>query len=242
MIQLFTGLIAAFVHVISGPDHLAAVTPLAIESRKKSWIIGFSWGIGHTLGAMMIGLVFILFKHLISVEVISEHSEQIVGVILIGIGSWAIWKVLRSTGKEDHKHPHIHLDKTPYVHSHPHTHMVHRHLANEAHAHKHDIPVKQNVIAAISVGILHGFAGVSHLIAILPTLAFATTFQSGMYLGGFGIGTIFAMVVYAAIIGYLAYKSTKEKTGNLYRRVRLAGGSISILVGIFWIGLSFNMF
>ena len=37
---LFAGIIAAMLHVISGPDHLAAVTPFAIESKRKAWKIG----------------------------------------------------------------------------------------------------------------------------------------------------------------------------------------------------------
>jgi len=32
---LFAGIIAAILHVISGPDHLPAVTLFAIESKKK---------------------------------------------------------------------------------------------------------------------------------------------------------------------------------------------------------------
>lgn len=33
---LIAGLIASILHVITGPDHLAAVTPFAIESKKES--------------------------------------------------------------------------------------------------------------------------------------------------------------------------------------------------------------
>jgi len=43
-IPILAGLIMSMIHVISGPDHLAAVTPLSIDSKKKSWSIGFSWG------------------------------------------------------------------------------------------------------------------------------------------------------------------------------------------------------
>ena len=40
-IPLFAGIIASALHVVSGPDHLAAVTPIALESRSKVWKIGF---------------------------------------------------------------------------------------------------------------------------------------------------------------------------------------------------------
>jgi len=56
---LFAGIIAAMLHVISGPDHLAAVTPFAIESKKKAWKVGLFWGIGHLLGIIYWCFIFI---------------------------------------------------------------------------------------------------------------------------------------------------------------------------------------
>jgi cytochrome c biogenesis protein CcdA len=98
-IPLFTGFLAAALHVVSGPDHLAAVTPLALESRKKVWRIGFLWGLGHLLGMLLIGLLFLFFKEVIPIEKISEHSEQLVGVILILVGLWALIGVIKSNKK-----------------------------------------------------------------------------------------------------------------------------------------------
>src|ERR1035438_4673383 len=104
LIIFLTGLVASMAHVVTGPDHLAAVTPLAIDSRKKSWLVGFSWGFGHTIGMLLIGLVFILFKEFISVDAISKHSDTIIGFLLIGIGSWAI---MRTYLRHSHSHrPH----------------------------------------------------------------------------------------------------------------------------------------
>ena len=34
MLTLVTGAMAGIVHVLSGPDHLAAVTPMAIDARR----------------------------------------------------------------------------------------------------------------------------------------------------------------------------------------------------------------
>jgi len=82
MLIFITGFIASMAHVVTGPDHLAAVTPLAIDSRKKSWIIGFSWGLGHTIGMLLIGGLFILFKEFLPVEAISKHSETVIGFLL----------------------------------------------------------------------------------------------------------------------------------------------------------------
>ncbi|MFZ2323684.1 MAG: hypothetical protein WAV89_08310 [Ignavibacteriaceae bacterium] len=34
MLVAFTGFIAGFFHVLTGPDHLAAISPIAIEKKK----------------------------------------------------------------------------------------------------------------------------------------------------------------------------------------------------------------
>ena len=44
--HLFAGIAASVLHVISGPDHLADFTPLAIETRRKVWKIGLFWVLG----------------------------------------------------------------------------------------------------------------------------------------------------------------------------------------------------
>ena len=81
------GILGAVLHVVSGPDHLVAVAPFAIEEKKKSWKIGMFWGLGHLAGMLLIGLLVMIFKEIIPFEEISEHSERSVGIILIFLGS-----------------------------------------------------------------------------------------------------------------------------------------------------------
>jgi ABC-type nickel/cobalt efflux system permease component RcnA len=237
MIQFITGISAATAHVLSGPDHLAAVTPLAIESKKKSWGIGLAWGIGHTLGILIIGVLFLLFRDIIPVEAISAHSEQLVGVMLILIGLWAILKVKLNIFPKKHAHPHIHKDNNEeFVHIHQHDHE-HDHVHSETKSHKH-IHLKshrQNVVAALGVGVFHGVAGVSHLFAILPTLALPSTYDAVMYLTGFGVGTIGAMVIFSALLGFVAVKTSEQKRARAYTILRIAGGLVAIVIGIWWI-------
>ncbi len=233
MIQLFTGIIVSIVHVVSGPDHLAAITPLAIESKNKSWTVGFAWGIGHTLGMLIIGILFILFKEYINVELVSSYGEQVVGFLLIIIGLWSIYKVYSKHGSKKHAHIHPHSHKEE-VHVHEHIHSE-----NETHVHKHKNPNKQNVITALSIGVVHGVAGVSHLIAILPTLALPSTADSVLYLSGFGIGTIVAMIVFAVVLGFIAIKSDVSNNKNIFKILRIIGGLLAIGIGVFWIVLSF---
>lgn len=238
MINLITGMIAAMAHVLAGPDHLAAVTPLAIESRKRSWRIGMAWGIGHTLGILIIGVLFLLFRDVIPVEKISAHSEQIVGVMLILIGLWAIFKVYSA---KNHTHPHVHKNgESEYMHIHEHDHkVVHDHADPEAHVHEHQKQHKQNMRTSLGIGIFHGLAGVSHLFAILPTLALPSRWDATLYLSGFGLGTIAAMIIFSAVLGYISLRTSSSGKQNAFRALRIFGGVAAIAVGVWWIFSTF---
>lgn len=229
MIQFFSGLLMATVHVVTGPDHLAAVTPLAVESKSKAWHIGLFWGMGHVLGMLLIGLLYLVFRELIPVEKISGYSEYLVGIVLIGIGVWAIYKAV---GKfhTHHSHPHYHPAPEPFVH-------IHRHGHDDEfyHSHQHQKADRQNSLTAISVGTLHGFAGISHFLLILPTLTLPSVFDSVIYLAGFAAGTILAMVSYAFFLGIAATKSSAMSENKIFKYLRIASGILAILVGIYWL-------
>jgi len=229
MIQFLTGILASSVHVITGPDHLAAVTPLAIENRKKAWHIGLLWGVGHVLGMLLIGLLYLAFKELINVELISGYSEYLVGFVLIAIGIWAIIKTIKHFHIH-HVHPHYHEKPVPQVHIHKHDHHD-----ETQHFHEHQKSNKQNRITALFVGTLHGFAGISHFLLILPTLALPSLTDSILYLSGFATGTIVTMVGYSVILGIISHKTAVFPSSKAFRTLRIAAGMIAIGVGIWWL-------
>ncbi|MCF6183546.1 MAG: sulfite exporter TauE/SafE family protein [Bacteroidales bacterium] len=200
-ISFLLGIVASATHVMTGPDHLAAVTPLAIENKKKSWIIGISWGIGHTTGLLLIGILFYLFREVFPIKLISAYSEIIVGIILIVIGLWAFYKLLN---KNLHKHKEI-----------------------------------KNIKAAVLVGILHGFAGIYHILIVLPALALPSEADAGFYLFGFAAGTVTVMALFAWSLGSVSQKASLLNKKKFLVGFRVFGGSAAIIVGIIWIALSF---
>ncbi len=224
---IFAGIIAAMLHVISGPDHLAAVAPFAIESKKKAWKVGLLWGIGHLTGMLAIGVLFLLFKDLIPIEKISEHSEQFVGVILIALGAWIFLKIFKT--EKNHKHTHVHSENNPIIHKHKHLHN-----SEKKHNHTHH-NLKQGSIASLSVGFVHGLAGVAHFLLLLPVLGFASTIESTKYILGFGIGTLLAMISFALVIGRIAAFSKQDHNDTFFKGIRLAGGLFAFIIGIYWI-------
>jgi ABC-type nickel/cobalt efflux system permease component RcnA len=221
-------LIASMLHVITGPDHLAAVTPFAIESKRKAWKIGLSWGLGHLAGMLGIGILFALFKELIPIDLISNYSEQLVGFVLLGIGAWALYKLFKKEKK--HAHLHVHSEQGPVIHKHPHDHS---HEAS--HHHHHQKPIHQTNWASFSIGLLHGLAGISHFLLFLPVLSFENNTDVIAYIGGFGMGIVLAMTLYTFVIGKVASLAKNGHNEVFFKGIRFSGGLFAIIIGIYWI-------
>ncbi|HAI41581.1 MAG TPA: hypothetical protein DCM40_27440, partial [Maribacter sp.] len=222
---LFSAILASILHVISGPDHLAAVTPLAISSQRKGWKIGLVWGIGHLLGMLLIGILFLLFKEVIPVDAISAYSEQLVAIVLIVVGLWAFYRIFKE--KKKHHHPHTHSDGETHIHT----------YTSSAESHTHKKKIKQNTLSSLGIGFLHGLAGVAHFILLLPVLAFDTKLEGIQYIIGFAIGTVLAMTVYALILGSIASYSKKANDPIFFKGIRFAGGLFAVVIGIYWLYL-----
>ena len=225
MIAAFTGLVAGMVHVWSGPDHLAAVAPLALRHPKQAWMPGVRWGFGHSAGVAAVGLLSLWLRELLPVDLLSSWGERMVGVMLFGIGLWALRKALKHTV---HIHAHEH-DGGRHVHFHTHT----QHLAHEqaeAHIHAH---------AAFGIGVLHGLAGSSHFLGVLPILAFPTRIQAVTYLAAYAAGTIASMAAFSWVLGRVAARWAAH-SATWYRRLMTSCAVTAMVVGGFWLATSFR--
>ena len=235
MIQIpfIAGLVASMTHVVSGPDHLAAVTPLVTETDKKAWKIGAAWGTGHLAGMLLIGILFLVFKERIPLETISGFNERLVAVILILVGLWSFYGIFYKTKNHTHPHQHTHGEKT-YTHIHP-----HQHQKTGKHNHPHAAIRENGLVSAAGIGIIHGFAGVSHFILFFPVLGFKSETESVLYIAGFAAGTIIAMTAYAFVLGLIKSLSAKKKSAVLLKGIRIAGGTFALVIGVYWLFQSF---
>jgi hypothetical protein len=102
VLAVLTGLAAGFLHVLAGPDHLVAVAPLAVSSDRAAWRSGLVWGVGHTAGVLLVGVLLLAFRELLPLAALSAWSERAVGAALIAIGAWGLWHVRRP-----HTHRHV---------------------------------------------------------------------------------------------------------------------------------------
>lgn len=220
MIVALTGLLAGIVHVWSGPDHLAAIAPLAVRRPKQTWIPGAKWGAGHSAGVAIVGVLSLWLRGWIPVDLVSRWGERLVGVMLMAIGAWALRKAFKV-----HAHEHEH-DGDRHLHLHSHVHQRETHdkpAAHEGHTH-----------AALGIGILHGLAGSSHFLAILPLLALPTKSQAIGYISAFAIGTILSMATFSTLMALLANRF-KQSGLKIYRGLMCACSIAAIGIGCFWL-------
>jgi len=225
MIEILAGLIAGALHVWSGPDHLAAIAPLAVRGRGRSWVTGVRWGFGHSLGVAVVALLALWARDALSPEWLATWGERMVGVMLVGIGLWGLRTAYRS-----------------HVHAHRHTHDGHDHAHIHLHAHGHrpEQPAAAahlHVHAAMGIGILHGVAGGSHFLGVLPALAFPTLAQSIVYICAYATGTIASMATFGALMDWLTRRSDRAGA-NAYRGLMALCSAAATAIGCFWIATS----
>lgn len=187
MTLALAGLVAGFIHVLSGPDHLAAIAPCAVTWKRRAWRMGVRWGLGHGAGVLIVGMLALLLRHALPVEVLSAWSETCVGLVLVAIGIWGLRRAFAG---------HIHSGRHGGV--------------------------------AVAVGTLHGLAGSSHLLGILPALALPSSLAAGAYLLAFVAGSIAAMGIFAALLGSV------PGAVRVQRALLGFSSAIAVGVGLFW--------
>ncbi len=223
LIALVSGLAAGGVHVFSGPDHLAAIAPLSLTGRGRGWATGARWGLGHASGVLFVGLLSLLVRDIVRIDLVSSWSERLVGVALLAIGLWGLRKALSS---RVHVHEHLHDGER-------HTH-VHLHGHPNENPHDHAVVPHSHTHAAFAVGTLHGFAGSSHVLGVLPALAFPTIVLATGYLLAYGAGTILAMGVFSTAISFIARRASFGASAAC-RCLMVACSSFAIVLGAYWL-------
>jgi sulfite exporter TauE/SafE len=172
---------------------------------------------------VLVGALIYLLKSVLHVERFSAFNERLVGIALILIGLWGLARVFsRKVHIHSHRHDgvqHVHF----HGHEHPHAGTQHPHGSGHLH-----------LRAALGVGILHGLAGSSHLLGVLPALALPTAGATAAYLGAFAAGTIAAMMGFAAMIGWMSVWNL-FRTDLSYRVFLGVLSTVAIVIGVFWL-------
>jgi hypothetical protein len=201
---VLSGLFAGFLHVISGPDHLAAIAPYAVDAKAGAWRTGVRWGFGHSAGVLGVGLFALLLRDALSIDLVSSWGERLVGVVLIAIGAWGMQAAFFNRAASIRDHPDGTLQK-----------------------HRHEHP-------AFAVGTVHGLAGSSHLLGVVPALALPSKTAAAAYLILFGVGSIAAMGMFSSVIGWIALRPAANGAKTQSALLALFS-AVAIVIGSTWL-------
>jgi len=210
---LGTAGVLGFLHALE-IDHMLAVTTFVTQRPRLAAAAGFGarWGLGHSIAVLLAGGVLLAAGVKLPTR-FDAIGEAAVGVMLLGLGVWA-WI---SAGR-------LHLH-TPEEHG-GHAHM-HHHQPRQTHApdHEHGITL---------VGLVHGLAGTSAVVALVPVTLLASLPVGLGYLVMFGVGVTAAMTLFAVAAAY-AMRHAAERSLVWGRRAARTVGVLGVVVGMWWV-------
>ena len=209
------GLLLGLKHAFDS-DHLVAVSTMVTRERSPwcSLWIGLSWGLGHTVTLLVVGLVVIGLKKQIPPP-LGLSLECLVGVVLMALGLATLYDCWR---KQLHAHRHIHAGA---VHTHFHTHV-------DSPAHQHFHPPRLG-LKPVLIGMVHGLAG-SAALMLLVLAAIPSPALGLVYIAIFGCGSIVGMGLVSLLMG-LFFSLATERLHTLHQGMRLAVGTLSTVCG-----------
>lgn len=208
----WTGFLAGCLHTLSGPDHLAALAPLSIgRSKMESAAVGALWGCGHDAGQVIFGLLFLLLKDRLHIEVLQTWGTRIVGLTLVIIGAMGI------KDASEIREPCVALETDISM------------VSTEKEA--LPLPKKKKIgFATFATGVVHGLQP-DALMIVLPALALPSRLAGSAFLIMFLVGTVIAMGSYTAFIGSCS-EALKEKVPRITEKLTWVSSLVAIGLGL----------
>lgn len=210
----WAGFLAGCLHTLSGPDHLVALAPLSIgRSRLESGLVGALWGCGHDAGQVIFGMLFLLLKDRLHIEVFRAWGTRVVGLTLLIIGAMGVREA--SEAQESS----LVLEG------------IEASMSSNDPLQSSSTPRKKKVgFATFATGIVHGLQP-DALLIILPALALPSRFAGAAFLGMFLVGTVFSMGSYTAFVGSCS-EALKEKVPRITEKLTWAASLVAIGMGL----------
>ncbi|XP_059454319.1 chloroplast protein FOR GROWTH AND FERTILITY 2 [Corylus avellana] len=210
----WTGFFAGCLHTLSGPDHLAALAPLSIgRTRMESAAVGALWGCGHDAGQVIFGLIFLLLKDRLHIEVIRTWGTRVVGITLLVIGAMGIREA------SEVPTPCVALENGECDVG------VYEALQNPAVGKK-----KKIGFATFATGIVHGLQP-DALMMVVPALALPSRVAGAAFLVMFLVGTVVAMGSYTVFIGSCS-QALKDRIPRITEKLTWASSLVAIALGL----------
>ncbi|HEX3234786.1 MAG TPA: hypothetical protein VHR41_11360 [Gemmatimonadales bacterium] len=206
-------------------DHMVAVTTFV--SRRPTLAsatqFGLRWGMGHGIAVLAAG-GFLLATGIRWPLRYEPLGEGLVGLVLLGLGGWALAsarKLHLHSAEEHGGHAHLHVHQGLGTHGHP-----HGPASPPARPHDHG--------GITLVGLLHGLAGSSGVVALVPVTMMDRVGLGLGYLTAFGIGVTLAMILFALVAAGAVRRASSRSLAWGRRSVMLVG-FLAMAIGAWWV-------
>ena len=207
-------------------DHVVAVSTIVTQQRNvlRSALVGALWGAGHTASLLIVGIIVLALRIAIP-ESVSNWLEFGVALMIIGLGTAALWRSLRRRN-DLHVHEHSH-DGMSHVHVHFHE-LETRHKTQR----KHNHTVSVIGVKPVLIGMMHGLAG-SGALTLLVLTQINSPWLGLLYLAVFGFGSVVGMILMSGLIG-LPFALTARNLTSVHYRMQIVAAVVSIAFGLWY--------
>ena len=211
------GMAAGWLHSLASPDHLAGLAPLTIgRSQVSSAALGGLWGSGHSVGQLIVGAVFVVFKERVEglIPFMANFGTSLVGLVLVAIG---IAGIRESRAMAEHGDEFV----------------------------EDEMKIKERSrnlwLGTFASGVVYGLQPDAFFV-IIPALALPTKAAVFSFVCMFVAGTILAMGSYTGLIGVLSTALGRKIPWVTERLSFLAGVvALSLGVALMFSGLGFQV-
>lgn len=218
------GLLSGGLHAVSGPDHLAALLPPSVG--KSGWYglkLGATWGLGHGVSAIFLGMCAFFLKGRMSeqfsiLQKMGKYTEAAVGLSLFVIGAIGVKENLdlRKQIKRNSEGGVSDSDESETLS-------------------KMSMTTFKSSVSIFLNGILHGFSW-DGAPSIAPALAMTSWRSALSFLFSYCLGTMAAMSFTAGAFGEGSLRLGKVfNNDNLPMNLSFASSVLAILIGLYWI-------
>jgi len=201
---IITGAVVGLQHSLE-TDHLAAISTLVHDEKTAHpGVVGASWGVGHSIPIVTVGIVFVFLSTSLP-EAVTTIFEVLAGGILVYLGLRMLLSVVGLLAVENHSHD-----------GHTHTHVS---LAGISIGSSHSHVDGESFV----VGIVHGLAGSGAIVVALAASASSVP-SSFSLLGSFSLITVLTMAVLSFLWGNVL-------STELQSALKAVAGSASFVIG-----------
>jgi high-affinity nickel-transport protein len=206
-------------------DHAMAVSAFVGPAPSARTAVGFGlrWGLGHSATVTAVGMALVLAGVRLG-PTLDVWAERAVGVALVAVGLWS-FRAVRNL----HAHPApAHGD-----HAHLHAHGT----GTRAHDHAHGPGTarpRHHPRGITWLGVLHGLAGSSAVLALVPVTLLASPGAGLLYLLLFSVGVTGGMMFFAFALAVTIRRATSRSV-EWGRRIGRAIAVASVATGVFWL-------